>query len=109
MGFFVEVPVGDDSVLVAVQPGEGIQLAARPGDVIATAVESLQQASGRIRSIAAAFITNLEGLPHRPEEIEIEFGLSLSAEAKMFVAATTGEGSFTVRIKWAPTTARHET
>lgn len=106
MTVFVDVPVGDESVLIAVKESEGIQLVARSGDVIASAGESLQQALGRIRSIATAFVTALEDLPHRPEEIEVEFGLSLSAEAKMFVATTAGAGSFAVRMKWAPSSVR---
>jgi hypothetical protein len=97
---YVEVPVGDGTVLVEVREQDGIRPAARPGEVVAAAGETLERSLRRIREVAAAFAEGLSDLPRRPEEIEVEFGLSLTAEAKLFVAATKGEASFAVRVTW---------
>jgi Trypsin-co-occurring domain 1 len=37
-----------------------------------------------------------------PSEVELEFGLKISAEAGAFIAKATGEAHIVVRVKWSP-------
>jgi hypothetical protein len=39
-----------------------------------------------------------------PDSVEIEFGVSLSAEAGAFIAKSTVEGHLVVKLSWAPGT-----
>jgi Trypsin-co-occurring domain 1 len=36
----------------------------------------------------------------KPDEVEVEFGVKLGAEAAAIIAKTSLEGQFTVRLKW---------
>ena len=39
-------------------------------------------------------------MPDPPDEINLEFGLSLSAEANLVVATTATQANFTVALTW---------
>jgi hypothetical protein len=45
-------------------------------------------------------VTRLRGLSDAPDEIEIEFGIQLSAEFGVIVAHTAGQANFRVALRW---------
>lgn len=102
MRALVEVPLEDGgTVLVEVEEREsGIVRSARPGEVVATAAESLQASLDRIRVVAQAVVGKLRDLADGPEEITVEFGIAWSAQAGVIVAHAAGEANFKVTLRW---------
>ncbi|MFJ9693906.1 CU044_2847 family protein [Kitasatospora sp. NPDC101183] len=107
MTYFVELPVtaaGSDApetVRVEIaQVGEGLVQVSRPGQVVARATRSLGDMLAGIRPVAQNFVEGFHGLAHAPDEISIEFGLSLSAEADVVISSTSAEANFKVSLTW---------
>jgi hypothetical protein len=104
----VEFPLeGGGSVVVEVEERapdtvvrRSLGRAARPGEIAATAGETLEAAFGRVQPAAVAMVSKLRGLVDAPEEIEIEFGIQLSAELGAIIARAAGEANFNVRLTW---------
>jgi hypothetical protein len=44
--------------------------------------------------------SQLRSLASAPDEVQVEFGLSLSAEAGAFIAAASTEANFKVSLTW---------
>jgi Trypsin-co-occurring domain 1 len=102
MTYLVEIPVdGAEPVLMEVdEVGDGVVRASRPGEVVATATESFQAALARFRPVAGAIVQQFRQLGERPEEISVEFGLKLTAQAGMVIAHSGGEANFKVSLLW---------
>src|SRR3990170_7169368 len=100
----IEFPLQDGgSVIVEVDEPvpEGVVKAVRPGEVVAKAKETLEDALDKIQPAAHAIITKLRELPDAPDEIGVEFGIKLSAEAGAFIASAGVEANYKVTLKWA--------
>ncbi|MFD7629555.1 CU044_2847 family protein [Streptomyces sp. NPDC059851] len=99
----VEVPLGDgtDGTL-RVQIREVDESLARVGrgGAVARASRSFGEMVDAIRPIADSFVSRLSGLVHRPDEITLEFGVSLSAEADVVIASTATAANFSVTLTW---------
>ena len=106
MAYFVELPVsGADGQpeLVKVQieqSGDGLVRVARPGEVVARATRSLGEMLGTVRPVAQNFVDGFRGMVHAPDEIGVEFGLSLSAEADVVISSTSAQANFKVSLVW---------
>jgi hypothetical protein len=79
----------------------------RPGDArpwrasgAEQASQTFEQAVGRIRPAAQALITQLRALAHVPDEVQVEFGLELSAEARAYIASASTSANFKVSLAW---------
>lgn len=89
------------SLLVEVDDQEpGIQRASRVDDFIVQAKQSLDGAMEHIRAMATVTLTKLHDLPHRPDDIEVEFGVRLNAEAGAVIAKTQAEGHLKIKLAW---------
>jgi len=100
----IEFPIqSGGSLLVEVDEPmpEGVVRAARPGEVIARAKETLEEALDKIKPAAQSIIAKLRGLPDAPDEVGVEFGIKLSAEAGAFIASAGVEANYKVTLKWA--------
>lgn len=100
----VEFPLEEGgSILVEVEelePPSGVVRAARPGEVAEKAHQTFETALDGIRPVAATIIKKLRSLHDRPDEIEVEFGLKMSAEAGVIVAAACAEANYKVTLTW---------
>ncbi len=100
----VEFPLeAGGSILVEVdepEPEGGVVRVARPGEVAETARQTFEAALEKIRPAASAIITKLRGLSDPPDEMEVEFGLKLSAAAGVVVASASVDANYTVTLKW---------
>ncbi|MDJ0909794.1 MAG: CU044_2847 family protein [Woeseiaceae bacterium] len=65
-------------------------------------VASMDSALSTVRPVADKLMGTMNDLAVRPSEVEVEFGIKLSAEIGAFLASATTEGHFTVKLKWAP-------
>jgi hypothetical protein len=65
---------------------------------------TFEQAISRIQPAATSIIAKLRGIPEAPDEVNVEFGLELSAEAGAFIASASTSANFKVSLTWRGTT-----
>lgn len=81
---FVRAGLGDDAAKVAEQAKQSFD----------TSVENIRKASDLL-------LTKLRGLSDPPDEMEVSFGLKVSAELGNFAVAKAGsEATYNVTLKW---------
>lgn len=100
---YLEVPVeGGGRLLVEVPaaelPGDLELAGARPGEVVARARQTLEQALDQIKPALRAVLDRLVAMS--PDEVSVEFGLTLGAETGVVVAKGTSEMHFAVTLSW---------
>jgi hypothetical protein len=103
MAFVVEVPVdGGGRLFVEASPADSTDelglASARPGTVVTRARESLEQSLDDLQPAIGAILHRLTALA--PDELNVEFGLRVSAETGLVVAKGVGEVHFTVKLAW---------
>jgi hypothetical protein len=107
MAYLVELPVGGtvgppQIVGVEIAAADGLVKASRSGQVVARAAQSLSEMLTGIRPVAESFVAEFAGMTEVPDEIGLEFGLSLSADANLVVATTAAQANFKVTLTWHP-------
>ena len=99
----LEFPLDDGgSVTVEVDEPEaafGMTRAARPGELAAKAGQTFESAIEKVKPAVKDIMTTLRDL-NQPDEIEVEFGLKMTAEAGAIFAAAGMEANFKVTLKW---------
>ncbi|MGH3699275.1 MAG: CU044_2847 family protein [Pseudonocardiaceae bacterium] len=79
-------------------PGD-LQLAStRPGEVVARARQSLEQALDQVTPAMRAMLDRLVAMS--PDEVSVEFGLTLGVETGVVIAKGTSEMHFAVTLTW---------
>ena len=101
----VEFPLEDGSTIwVEVDEPEragGAARVSRGGDkTIDKANQSFETALDKVKPTANAVISKLRDLADSPDEITVEFGLKLSAQAGVVLAAASIEANYKVTLKW---------
>jgi hypothetical protein len=95
---------GGGTVLVEVDDQEpGVARASRVNDMVVQAKQSLEPALDSIRAMANVSLERLQDLAQRPDELEVEFGVRLNAEAGAVIAKTQAEGHLKVKLAWRAT------
>jgi hypothetical protein len=90
------------SILVETEPAPstgGLTRVSRPDGLVQEAKEKLETALAGIKPVAAAVMNTLKDI-NSPSEIEVEFGVKLSAEANVILSSTTMEGHFKITLTW---------
>jgi hypothetical protein len=92
-----------ESILVEVDEpqSQGIVRAGRAGELVEKIQYSFGEALDRIKPAAETIINKLRSLQTTPDQIEVEFGLKLSAEAGAFFASASTEANFVVKLSWS--------
>lgn len=72
----------------------------RPGEIAEEAKETFEHALNKIRPATEKVIQTLRGLVQKPDEIEMEFGFSMSAEAGVVIASASTEANYKVTLRW---------
>lgn len=104
MAQLIEFPFEDgSSILVEVQSGlDGV--VTRGGDgytgVFARAHQTFERALGNIQPAVQSVIDQLFSVRNRPDEVTVEFGIDLHAEAGAFIAAASTSSNFAVTLRW---------
>ena len=93
-----EVADGVEVLVESEEPAYGVQRAARGADGIVDAAGRLQHALGTARATVAAAYEAMSELGL--DELRVEFGVKLSAEAGALIARTAGEGHLQVVATW---------
>ena len=102
---FVEFPLEDGStIVVEVNEPEGergTRRAARGSEEEPEkAPQTFEHALSKIRPATEKVITTLRGLIQKPDEVEMEFGFSLSAEAGVIIASASTQANYRVTLRW---------
>src|SRR5436305_7414448 len=98
----IPVDLGDDTyVFVEVEPSE-IENAVDIGlpEVSHGAKETFAAALDHVLPVADIIVQKLRSLSSHPEEVEVTFGVNVGAEANAFIASSTLNANFSVRLAW---------
>ena len=89
-------------IQVAPEPGGALSPQSAADGVVVATPERLQGISQAIRDTSEALTATLEKLVRRPDELEIEFGVSIGGEAGVpFVSTGKVDANFTVTVRWS--------
>lgn len=86
---FVE-PAGPRSGPVNVSRASGVKQAR----------EHFDQIFDQVRQVASAVGDKLDDLPQRPDEVTVEVGVGIAASANAFIAQSTANAAFKVKLTW---------
>jgi hypothetical protein len=93
-----------DCVLVEVDNDsdgyKGLIPAARGDDIPQKALITFEAAIDKVKPVASTIIKKLRSISDSPDEVEVEFGIKLNAEAGAVVAAAGIEANYHVTLKW---------
>jgi hypothetical protein len=100
----IEFPLEDGGTILVevdepVSEG-GLERVARPDEIITKANQTFEAALDRIKPVAGVIITKLRALSDPPDEMTVEFGFNMSAQAGAVVAAVGVEANYKVTLKW---------
>ncbi|MFE4947235.1 CU044_2847 family protein [Streptomyces sp. NPDC056641] len=100
----VEVPLddgSDETIRVQIREvDEALVRVGRGSRSVARAERSFGQMLDTVRPVAESFVGRLRGMANAPDEITLEFGVSLSAEADVVIASTATAANFSVSLTW---------
>ena len=104
MNRLVEFPLEEGGSLfveVTVPESEGqIIKAGSLGDLPIKAAASFESSLDSIKPIASAIISKLSHIDNAPDEIGVEFGLSLKADANAILTKMGADANFKVNLSW---------
>ncbi|MFV0136154.1 CU044_2847 family protein [Streptomyces sp. HMX87] len=92
---------GAQVVVEAVDDESGARLVSR-GDGPAQAARTFEGALDGVRAAAESALRVFRDGTLRPDNVELEFGVRLSAEAGAIIAKGTAEGHLVVKLTWSP-------
>ncbi len=107
----VEFPLEDGScILVEIDDPElgGLTKASRAEGTVAKAQQTLEKSLDNVQPAAQHLIMQLRKLHDTPDEIQVAFGLKLSAEAGAVLASASAEANYTVTLKWVREPAKNQ-
>ncbi|WP_078940941.1 CU044_2847 family protein [Streptomyces cellulosae] len=99
----------DEGAVVSVEAVEersGSRLVSRNGTV--QAARTFEGALEGVRAAASSALRVFRDGSLRPDAVEIEFGVKLSAETGAIIAKGTAEGHLVVKLSWSPGAAAAE-
>jgi hypothetical protein len=96
----VEFPIEDgDSILVEVdQPSDD-----RIGlgdDIVEKAQKTFESALDTIKPVASTIINKVRSLNEPASEVEVKFGIKMTAELGAVIASGKGEVNYEITLKW---------
>ncbi|WP_329315681.1 hypothetical protein OG723_35780 [Streptomyces sp. NBC_01278] len=89
----LDLPPGFGTARPVSVDGRAAQALTRGGTALADALRPLG-------GVLASIHQSLSGIPHRPDEVTVEFGVTLGSDLSLGVFSGTGEASFTVSATW---------
>ena len=79
----------------------GLQPVSRtPEELAAKSAEAMDQAMVAIHAMAQRVRKTTEGLASRPDSLQVQFGIKLTAEAGAIVSKVSGEAALQVTLAW---------
>ena len=90
--FLVEV---DEPETTAVE-----RVALPSGQLALKAQQTFEEALDKVKPVASTIISKLRNLNTPADEVEVKFGLKLTAEAGAIFSSVGGEVSYEITLKW---------
>lgn len=72
----------------------------KAGEIIDQTQVQLEAALAKMKPVTSAIIATLKEPINAPDEVAVEFGIKLNAEANVIISSTAVEGNFKVSLKW---------
>jgi hypothetical protein len=91
--FLIEVDEPESTVAVE-------RVALPSGQLAIKAQQSFEQALDKVKPVASTIISKLRNLNTPADEVEVKFGLKLTAEAGAIFSSVGGEVSYEITLKW---------
>ncbi|MDQ1038815.1 hypothetical protein QFZ75_005231 [Streptomyces sp. V3I8] len=103
MDGLVEFKTDDGAVIVVegAEDGSGSRLVAR-ADGTVPAARTFEGSLEGVRAAAESALRVFRDGSLRPDSVEIEFGVKLTAEAGALIAKSAVEGHLLVKLSWSP-------
>ncbi len=92
-----------EQIVVAVHESgtdDRLRRASRDGQVVDTQ-ERFDAAVAVVPGVAESLLGRLRTMASAPDTVDVEFGVSLSLKAGAFIASSSAEANFTIRLSWA--------
>ncbi len=70
------------------------------GQLVLKAQQSFEEALEKVKPVASTIISKLRNLNTPADEVEVKFGLKLTAEAGAIFSSVGGEVSYEITLKW---------
>ncbi|MEI8131903.1 MAG: CU044_2847 family protein [Leptolinea sp.] len=106
----IEFPLEDGgTILVEVDEFEsefGSVPVAREDEIVVKANQTFEHALETIQPVARTVVKKFRIMPDTPDEVQVAFGVKLSAEAGALIASTGVEANFTITLKWRKDTKK---
>ncbi|NUP19125.1 MAG: hypothetical protein HOZ81_24135 [Streptomyces sp.] len=97
-----ETDGGARVVVEGVDDEHGARLVSRGGDGPARAARTFESALDGVRAAADSALRVFRDGSLKPDTVELEFGVKLTAEAGAVIAKGTTEGHLVVKLSWSP-------
>jgi hypothetical protein len=89
------------TVLVEISSsGSGISRANRAGDTVRSAASTFESALSHVRDAATSALQLFKEIPQPPDQITIEFGVTLNAQFGAVIAEAGATGNLKVALNW---------
>ena len=76
-----------------------------PSSLVEEANKTFEDATAAVTPAARSLIARLRSIDDALDEVNIQFGLQLSAQTGAFIASVAGQANFTVSLTWRRGTA----
>ncbi|MEU7135079.1 CU044_2847 family protein [Streptomyces sp. NPDC046261] len=103
MGQLVEFPSGGSGTIlveVSERAGGTVTRGLRESTVVQRAQHTFEDAVHRVEPAVQAVVAHLRSAAQSPDEIRVEFGIDLHAEAGAYIAKASTTANFTVALTW---------
>jgi hypothetical protein len=104
MGRTIPTRVGDVELLLETVAVSGTEPTSRLSDAVSSVEDAFARAQHAIVEIAAStaqVISDAAKRGARPDSLEVQFGLKVSAQGNVIVAGTAGEASLQVTLTYS--------
>lgn len=96
------LPDGSPIFVEVDEPSDG-RVGLNPSEMAVKAQQTFEQALDKLQPIASTIISKLRGLDEPASEVQVKFGLKLTAEAGAVIAMAGGEVNYEITLKWKQT------
>ena len=89
------------TILVDFTPRGGVQQVSRkPQDLIERSAKALDSAMHTVQHMAERASIMIDDLAGNPDEVEVEFGMTLDIEGQALIAKVSAEAAISVTLTW---------
>lgn len=109
MAEMIEFTTGDGHgifVEIAESSGRPVTRGRGSEELVARASDSLENVLGRIGPVVKGVVSQLRAAADRPDEVQVDFAVKISADSNVIIARAGGEANFRISLTWVrPTDA----